>query len=155
MWFLLFELCFIVFDVSLGIVSSGISVNIGMMVIFWNSSIENVFLFFFVCCKFFFWKVCSMIVVEDNVKMSFIVREILKGWFNVIVVVVISVVVSLSCNLFKFRSFDFMVYNEWGLSFRLIKNSIIIILNLVKCWIVVVLLFISLNIGLIIRFVIK
>lgn len=94
-------------------------------------------------------------VVEERVNIRFIVRVMLKGWLSNMVMFVIRVVVNVNWRLFNFISFDFIVYSEWGFSFSLIKNSIMIILNLVKCWMVIVLLLIRLNIGLIISFVIK
>lgn len=139
------------------VVSKGISVMIGIMVMFCVSSIVNVLCLFVVCISDFFDSVCNMIVVEDIDRIIFSVSVICYVWFSVMVISVSSVIVLRICILVSLISFLCMVYSVCGLSFSLIRNSIIMMLNLVKCCrlVILFLLFVSFSIGLIRMFEIR
>lgn len=115
------------------IVSNGMIVRNGMIVIFCVSKIENMFCLFVVWVSFFFDRVCSMIVVDDSVRIMLIVIVLVKGLFISIVRLVRVKVVSVICILLSFSNLECIFYNVCGFSLRLIRNSIIIMLNLVKC----------------------
>lgn len=67
---------FVVNCVIFGNVNSGNIVSIGMMVMFWNSRIEKFVCLLLFFIRFFLFSVCSMIVVEDRVRIMLIIRVI-------------------------------------------------------------------------------
>lgn len=60
--------------IRFGIVSNGMKVSIGMMVMFWNSRMEKLDWLLLDFISFFLFRVCRMIVVEERVRIRLIVR---------------------------------------------------------------------------------
>lgn len=119
-------------------VSKGNRVSIGIIVIFWNSSIENVLLLVWDFIRLCFVSDCNIMVVEESVRYKFMVKlVVMLRLVKVIRVNCIVRVVSFICRLFRFRIEWCSCYSCFGCNFRLIRNSIIIILNFVKCMILV------------------
>lgn len=138
------------------VVSSGIIVISGIVVRFWNSRMENV------CClqvELVFLclvRICSLNVVDDSVRLLLMIIVVLFGRFSsrYMIVLIISVLVII-CSVLVLNIEWCIIYSCCGESFRLIMNSISIMLNL-EMVVMLCVLFISFSsCGLIIMLVLR
>lgn len=81
------------------VVSSGSSVIIGIVVMFWNSRMLKLVVFVGVCIRLCLESVVSVIVVDDSVSFSFVIIVVCYGWFIVMIVSLMVSVYIRICSL--------------------------------------------------------
>lgn len=141
--------------VLLLVVSSGIIVISGIVVIFWNSSIVKVFCFICDIVRLCLFIVCIVMVVEESVRVILISLVICQCRFSSMQNRLINILQVIICSVLLLNIEVCSFYKCCGLSFRLMMNNISIMLILVKCRIVLVLVISCSVYGLIIQLVMR